>query len=79
MVRFITCGSVDDGKSTLIGRLLYESHLIFDDHLGHQTLDQRVTDSAIDRRDEIQPVRRQSRCQVRHVDDAPTTQTTRSG
>ena len=27
MLRFITCGSVDDGKSTLIGRLLYESHL----------------------------------------------------
>ncbi len=33
MLRFITCGSVDDGKSTLIGRLLYESHLVFDDHL----------------------------------------------
>jgi bifunctional enzyme CysN/CysC len=29
MLRFITCGSVDDGKSTLIGRLLYESHLVF--------------------------------------------------
>jgi len=33
MLRFITCGSVDDGKSTLIGRLLYESKLIFDDQL----------------------------------------------
>ncbi|HEY6623655.1 MAG TPA: sulfate adenylyltransferase subunit CysN [Acidimicrobiales bacterium] len=33
MLRFITCGSVDDGKSTLIGRLLYESKLIFEDHL----------------------------------------------
>jgi bifunctional enzyme CysN/CysC len=32
-LRFITCGSVDDGKSTLIGRLLYDSKLIFDDHL----------------------------------------------
>lgn len=32
-LRFLTCGSVDDGKSTLIGRLLYENHLIFDDHL----------------------------------------------
>ena len=32
-LRFLTCGSVDDGKSTLIGRLLYEQHLIFDDHL----------------------------------------------
>ena len=28
LLRFITCGSVDDGKSTLIGRLLYESKLI---------------------------------------------------
>src|SRR5471030_554215 len=32
-LRFLTCGSVDDGKSTLIGRLLYEQNLIFDDHL----------------------------------------------
>jgi bifunctional enzyme CysN/CysC len=33
LLRFITCGSVDDGKSTLIGRLLYESKLIFEDQL----------------------------------------------
>jgi sulfate adenylyltransferase subunit 1 len=33
MVRFITCGSVDDGKSTLIGRLLYDSKSIFEDQL----------------------------------------------
>ncbi len=33
LLRFIACGSVDDGKSTLIGRLLYESQLVFDDHL----------------------------------------------
>ena len=33
LLRFITCGSVDDGKSTLIGRLLYESKMLFDDHL----------------------------------------------
>ncbi|MFZ1100717.1 MAG: sulfate adenylyltransferase subunit CysN [Steroidobacteraceae bacterium] len=33
LLRFITCGSVDDGKSTLIGRLLYESKLLFDDQL----------------------------------------------
>ncbi|PYE91328.1 adenylylsulfate kinase /sulfate adenylyltransferase subunit 1 [Rhizobium sp. PP-F2F-G38] len=33
MVRFITCGSVDDGKSTLIGRLLYDTKLIFEDQL----------------------------------------------
>jgi len=33
LLRFITCGSVDDGKSTLIGRLLFESKLIFEDQL----------------------------------------------
>jgi bifunctional enzyme CysN/CysC len=33
LLRFITCGSVDDGKSTLIGRLLYESKLVFEDQL----------------------------------------------
>ena len=33
LLRFMTCGSVDDGKSTLIGRLLYESKLVFADHL----------------------------------------------
>ncbi len=33
VLRFITCGSVDDGKSTLIGRLLYDSKLIFEDQL----------------------------------------------
>ena len=33
LLRFITCGSVDDGKSTLIGRLLYETKLIFEDQL----------------------------------------------
>ena len=33
LLRFLTCGSVDDGKSTLIGRLLYEGRLLFDDQL----------------------------------------------
>jgi bifunctional enzyme CysN/CysC len=33
LLRFITCGSVDDGKSTLIGRLLFDSKLLFDDQL----------------------------------------------
>ena len=33
LLRFLTCGSVDDGKSTLIGRLLYDTKLIFDDHM----------------------------------------------
>ena len=32
-LRFLTCGSVDDGKSTLLGRLLYEQSLILEDHL----------------------------------------------
>src|ERR1700755_3259893 len=33
LLRFITCGSVDDGKSTVIGRLLYESKMLFEDQL----------------------------------------------
>src|SRR5438094_10378564 len=33
LLRFITCGSVDDGKSTLIGRLLYESKMLFEDQM----------------------------------------------
>ena len=33
LLRFITCGSVDDGKSTLIGRMLYEAQLIFEDQV----------------------------------------------
>src|SRR5262245_7980919 len=33
LLRFITCGSVDDGKSTLIGRLLYDSKMIFEDQM----------------------------------------------
>jgi len=41
LMRFITCGSVDDGKSTLIGRMLYESHLIFEDHLDALEADSR--------------------------------------
>jgi bifunctional enzyme CysN/CysC len=39
LLRFITCGSVDDGKSTLVGRLLYESKQVFDDHLSALTKD----------------------------------------
>ena len=41
LLRFITCGSVDDGKSTLIGRLLYESKLIYDDQLTALEADSR--------------------------------------
>ena len=33
VLKFITCGSVDDGKSTLIGRMLHDSHMIFDDQV----------------------------------------------
>ena len=40
-LRFITCGSVDDGKSTLIGRLLYESKRLFDDQLAALTSDSK--------------------------------------
>src|SRR5882724_9734042 len=43
MLRFITCGSVDDGKSTLIGRLLYDSKMIFEDQLASLEADsQRI-------------------------------------
>src|SRR6202140_5347515 len=43
LLRFITCGSVDDGKSTLIGRLLYDSKMIFEDQLAQLEADsQRV-------------------------------------
>ena len=41
LLRFITCGSVDDGKSTLIGRLLYDSKMIFEDQLATLAADSR--------------------------------------
>ncbi|MFI4972973.1 MAG: sulfate adenylyltransferase subunit CysN [Caulobacterales bacterium] len=41
LLRFITCGSVDDGKSTLIGRLLYDSKMILDDQLAALEADSR--------------------------------------
>ncbi len=41
VLRFITCGSVDDGKSTLVGRLLYESKRVFDDQLAALALDSK--------------------------------------
>jgi bifunctional enzyme CysN/CysC len=43
LLRFITCGSVDDGKSTLIGRLLYESQMVFEDQLAALTVDSRTS------------------------------------
>ena len=42
LLRFITCGSVDDGKSTLIGRLLHDSKMIFDDQLAAITRDSKT-------------------------------------
>lgn len=42
MLKFITCGSVDDGKSTLIGHMLYDAKLLFTDHLQSLELDSRV-------------------------------------
>ena len=50
-MRFITCGSVDDGKSTLIGRMLYEAQLIFDDQvksLEKESKNKGVKDDNID-------------------------------
>lgn len=41
LLRFITCGSVDDGKSTLIGRLLYESKMLFEDQLSQLEADSK--------------------------------------
>lgn len=41
LLRFITCGSVDDGKSTLIGRLLFESKMLFEDQLAAVEADSR--------------------------------------
>ena len=41
LLRFITCGSVDDGKSTLIGRLLYDSKMIFEDQLASLEADSK--------------------------------------
>ena len=37
LLRFLTCGSVDDGKSTLIGRLLHDTHMIHEDTLAAAT------------------------------------------
>ena len=51
MLRFITCGNVDDGKSTLIGRLLHDSKLIFEDQLAAIERDSKkynTTDEEID-------------------------------
>src|SRR6516162_9377502 len=41
LLRFLTCGSVDDGKSTLIGRLLYDAKMIFEDQLAALVADSK--------------------------------------
>ena len=51
LLRLLTCGSVDDGKSTLIGRLLYDSHMIYEDQLENVAKDSKVwgtTDEGFD-------------------------------
>jgi len=51
LLRFLTCGSVDDGKSTLIGRLLYDSQMILDDQLAslkQESRNRHVGDEGID-------------------------------
>jgi bifunctional enzyme CysN/CysC len=51
LLRFLTCGSVDDGKSTLIGRLLYDSQLVLDDQLAalrKESRNRQVGDEGID-------------------------------
>jgi bifunctional enzyme CysN/CysC len=48
LLRFLTCGSVDDGKSTLIGRLLYDSKLLFEDQLVQLEIDSRKQGTAGD-------------------------------
>ena len=47
LLRFITCGSVDDGKSTLIGRMLYESQMIFDDQIATLKKDSNLAKTAV--------------------------------
>jgi len=51
MLRFLTCGSVDDGKSTLIGRLLHDSKMIFEDQLAAITKDSKKSGTTGDKVD----------------------------
>ena len=46
LLRFITCGSVDDGKSTLIGRLLYETKMVLSDQLETLASDYQYSDAS---------------------------------
>lgn len=51
LLRFLTCGSVDDGKSTLIGRLLHDSKMIFEDQLAAITQDSKKVGTTGDKVD----------------------------
>ena len=51
LLRFLTCGSVDDGKSTLIGRLLHDSRMIYEDHMAGLEADSATFGSAGDQVD----------------------------
>ncbi|MCP3861571.1 MAG: sulfate adenylyltransferase subunit CysN [Aestuariibacter sp.] len=51
LLRFLTCGSVDDGKSTLIGRLLHDSKMIYEDQLAAITLDSKKVGTTGDKVD----------------------------
>ena len=51
LLRFLTCGNVDDGKSTLIGRLLYDSKMIYEDQLAAVTKDSTKVGTTGDRPD----------------------------
>ena len=63
-LRVLTCGSVDDGKSTLIGRLLYEKKLIFDDQLSALEKDSKKFGTT-ERRDRLRAARRRARGRTR--------------
>ena len=51
LLRFLTCGSVDDGKSTLIGRLLIESKMVYEDQLAALEKDSQTHGTIGDRLD----------------------------
>ena len=53
LLRFLTCGSVDDGKSTLIGKLLYDSKMIYEDQLAAIKKDSASTDSGALRKEKL--------------------------
>ena len=69
LLRFLTCGSVDDGKSTLIGRLLYDTKLLFEDTLASLEKDSKKfgttgDDIAYHKHRRIHALRRKQACLV---------------